>query len=77
VAARYYVPVAQELLDDDPPWADLGLKLVERCPMGEPGIRWCLFEDPDAPEELDGKRVELQTTMVGGKPVITDRWVLA
>lgn len=56
---RYWVLVADELLGEPSPWAEVGLRLAEYGPWKEPGVRWCLFEDPDAPPELDGKKVEL------------------
>ena len=64
MAARYYVLVSQELIDADPPtpWEDAGLHLIEQGGFTEPGMRWCLFEDDNAPEELDGKKVELTFT---------------
>lgn len=64
MAARYYVLVAQELLDAEPParWEDAGLHLIEQGGFTEPGSRWCLFEDDNAPEELNGKKVMLTLT---------------
>ena len=35
------------------------LRPVERGGIVHPGMRWWLFEDDDAPEDLDGKEVEL------------------
>jgi hypothetical protein len=64
MAARYYVHVSQELLDAEPPppWEGAGLHLVEVGGFTEPGSRWCLFADDNAPEELNGKKVELALT---------------
>lgn len=62
MAARFYVLVSQELLDADAPWQDAGLHLVEVGGFTEPGMRWCLFDDDNAPEDLNGKKVELTLT---------------
>lgn len=72
MSARYYVSVSQELLDTDPPWHEVGLKLVEQGGFTEPGERWCLFEDDGAPEDLNGKKVML--ALVRGR--ITERRVV-
>lgn len=79
MAARYYVLVSQELLVSSPDWAAAGLTLVEQCPRSpsEPEMRWCVFDDPGAAPELDGKRVEVQIVRQDGRPVITGRVVLA
>ena len=84
MSARYYVLVRQELLDADTPWEDAGLHLVETGGFTEPGARWCLFEDDNAPEELNGKKVELTVTrgrVYEGDPDegtwITERRVMA
>lgn len=80
MAARYYILVSQELLDavPVPRWEDAGLHLIEVGGFTEPGMRWCLFEDDDAPEELNGKKVEITLTrsrVHEGDP-LTDRvWV--
>lgn len=62
MAARYYVYVAQELLDSGPPWEDAGLHLIEQGALTRPGVRVCRFLDDNAPEELEGKTVELALT---------------
>lgn len=73
MSARYYVLVSQELLDNDPPWESTGLHLIEQGALTEPGFRWCLFDDDNAPEDLNGKKVEL--VLVRGW--ITERLVVA
>lgn len=77
MSARYYVLVAQDLLDAEPPtaWEEAGLHLVETGGLTEPGMRWCQFDDDDAPEELNGMKVELTFARVDMRPVITDRQV--
>lgn len=62
MTARYYVCVSQLLLDAGTPWHEAGLSLLEQGGFTEPGFRWCLFEDGSAPEELNGKKVELTLT---------------
>ena len=75
---RYWVLVSQPLLDDPAtPWADAGLRLAEQGPWEHPGVRWCLFEDEEAPEELDGKKVDLTFERdADGKTRITERRVV-
>ncbi len=75
---RYWVLVAQELLDDPAtPWGEAGLLLVEHGGWDSPCVRWCLFEDDEAPAELDGKRVELTFERAAdGKTRITERRVI-
>lgn len=62
MAARYHVLVSQELLDADTPWGNAGLTLIEVGGFTVPGARWCLFDDAEAPEELNGKKVEVTLT---------------
>jgi hypothetical protein len=78
MAARYYVLVSQELLDaePEPAWEEAGLHLIERGGFTEPGTRWCLFDDDNAPAQLNGLKVELTFTRVDMRPVITDRQVI-
>lgn len=77
MSARFYVYVSQELLDADTPWESAGLHLVEVGGFTDPGMRWCLFDDDNAPEDLNGKKVELTFELVGTRPAITDRRVTA
>lgn len=77
MAARYYVLVSQELLDSAPSWEALGLHLIEQGALQEPPMRWCVFDDDNAPEELNGKKVELNAELVGGVARITERRVMA
>lgn len=62
MAARFYVLVAQELLDDRTPWEDAGLHLLEQGILTGPGMRICRLLDDNAPEDLEGKTVELSVT---------------
>lgn len=74
MAARYWVLVSDELMDSDPRWPE-GFRPVERGSTVwlEPGVRWWLFEDDDAPPGLDGKPVEVTAVLEDGKPVIVRR----
>jgi hypothetical protein len=70
------VLVSQELLDEEPPWEMAGLHLIEQGGFTEPGMRWCLFADDNAPAELNGKRVEpVFTKYDDGRVEITERRV--
>ena len=65
---RYWVLVSCELLGE-PGWEELGLRQVElgaweSCHQS----RWVLFEDPEAPRELDGKEVGLTIGRADGEP---------
>lgn len=75
MAARYYVLVSEELLDSVPPWEALGLHLIEQGALQEPPMRWCVFDDDNAPAELTGKKVELHTELVDGVARISERRV--
>jgi hypothetical protein len=56
---RYWVLISDEVMaTPDIQWP-AGLQPVERGASEHPGMRWWLFEDDDAPPELDGKKVEL------------------
>jgi hypothetical protein len=79
MAVRYYVQVADELMERQIPWPE-GLRPVEREESTVPGSHWHLFEDDGAPEELEGRRVELTLARRGretGMIVIVNRKVLA
>ena len=79
MSAAYWVRVSDELLAGlDPSYlpdglrlADLGIRL-----RSEPGSSEVLFEDDNAPPELDGKRVELILRREGSQTVIAERRVL-
>lgn len=64
MAARYYVLVSRELLSagDSVFWEEAGLHLLAWGDVNDPGPSWCLFDDDNAPPELNGKRVELMMT---------------
>lgn len=81
MSTRYHVLASDELMAGELQWPD-GLRPVEQEPTdpgSHPGMHWWLFEDDDAPAELDGKRVELTFEAIGGAPGsarITDRQVM-
>ena len=81
MAARYYVRVADGLTETrQVPWPE-GLRPVRQAggKSTPPGWHWHLFEDDGAPEELDGKRVELTLARRGretGMIVIVKREAL-
>lgn len=79
MAARYHVRVVDEIMAQrEIPWPE-GLRPVERGETGLHGSHWWLFEDDNAPDELDGKRVELSLARIGretGIMTITERRVL-
>jgi hypothetical protein len=80
VAARYWVLVADELIDAHPQFPAT-LRTVKRGHAEilavhdmHPSTHWWLFEDDDAPEELNNKRVELTFLRIdGGRIEIMDR----
>jgi hypothetical protein len=75
MAARYWVLASDVLMEAGyaqwPPF----LRPVERGSIVwlVPGVRWWLFEDDEAPAELDGKQVELHTERRDGQLVILRR----
>lgn len=78
MSATYWVLVSDELMKTKPPWP-AGLRPVQsddRHP-DNPGMRWWLFEDDDAPPELDRKDVNLVFRDEDGKPVLAERRVIA
>jgi len=77
MSAMYWVLVSDELMEKKPPWPP-GLRPVQaydRHP-GNPAMRWWLFEDDDAPPELDGKDIDLVFRDEDGKPVLDSRTVI-
>ena len=59
MTARYHVLCSDELMDSHPQWPSY-LRPVEVSALSyEPGMRWWLFEDDEAPGEFDGQKVEL------------------
>jgi hypothetical protein len=72
---RYWVMVSDDLMDAQPQWPST-LRPVERGGIIQPGMRWWLFEDDDAPADLDGKEVELNL-LSSGAVVIVERTVMA
>jgi hypothetical protein len=56
---RYWVCVSDVLLHGPSDWKSAGLQLIEVGDEDGIGSHWCLFEDRDAPAELDGKKVAL------------------
>ena len=83
MSATYWVPTSEELLRDmDPSLLPDGLRLaglgVTTRVLG--GQVEALFEDDDAPDDLDGKRVELilgRRGREGAKAVIIERRVVS
>jgi hypothetical protein len=79
MAVRYYVLVSDEMMEyRQVPWPE-GLRPVERGDNEFMGAHWYLFEDDNAPEELDGRRVGLTLARRGretGTIVIVNREVL-
>lgn len=55
---RYQVLIADPLLGMGLQWPD-GMRLAGQLGPGGAGTHWHLMEDPEAPGELEGKRVEL------------------
>ena len=82
MTARYWVPVAPELLTGlDSSLLPDGLRLADLgvTTRTYPGGLEALFEDDNAPEDLDGRRVELtlgRQGREGAKAVIIERRVL-
>jgi hypothetical protein len=77
VSVRYHVLVSDDLMASKPSWPT-GLRPVEQEPTDpgtHPGMHWWLFEDDDAPLELEGKNVELSFDVHGAR--ITHRQVMA
>lgn len=62
---RYHVLVNDLLMDENPQWPE-GFRPVERESAGHPGTHWWLFEDDNAPAELEGKRVEVHFARASG-----------
>ena len=80
MTARYWVQASDELIfTRQIPWPE-GLRPVGGPGVSEcPGARWQLFEDDGAPDDLEGKNVELTLARRGretGITVIVDRKVL-
>jgi hypothetical protein len=73
MSVRYWVEVSDYLAANMDRWP-AGLRPVWRGSRGSRGTHWWLFEDDDAPPELDGKLVELSITVTKGRlPVVTSR----
>jgi hypothetical protein len=77
MSARYRILIADPLLQLDPVWP-AGCRLVTQLEPGPAGTHWHLFEDPDAPPELEGREVDLTLARSGddGAPLITARRVI-
>jgi hypothetical protein len=56
---RYRILIADPLLQMGPQWPE-GCSLVEQQEPGTAGTHWWSFEDPEAPEGLEGREVELK-----------------
>jgi hypothetical protein len=71
--ARYRILIADPLLVYKPQWPE-GCALVERQEPGTAGTHWWLFDDPQAPEGLEGRDVEISLKRDDdGEPVIASR----
>jgi hypothetical protein len=57
--SRYQILIPDEYLQMGLQWPP-GTKLVEQLERGTAGTHWYLFDDPDAPGDLEGKQVELR-----------------
>jgi len=71
----YKILLADSLLSMGLVWPE-GCSLVRQLDQATAGTHWHLFEDPDAPAELEGRDVELTLARIDGKPVITGRRVI-
>ncbi len=80
MSVRYWVLVTSALMDSDPQWPAF-LRPVERLRPIEitgtcsqpPGAHWWLFEDDEAPQTLNGKRIELTAWTQDGELQIARR----
>lgn len=74
--SRYQILIADPLLAMKPQWP-AGCALVERLEAGEAGTHWWSFEDPTAPEDLEGQQVELKLCRgEDGSPQVSQRRVI-
>lgn len=82
-AVRYWVQVADDLMRSvhgplDWPESLRPVRADESAPPPDAYSRWWLFEDDDAPPELDGKKVELTFSRIGWeRSTITERRVVS
>lgn len=79
---RYWIQVSDDFMTGNPAFSwPTGLRPVrpdESAPPPQTYSRWWLFEDDDAPAELEGKKVELTFTWDGYGPVrLTGRQVVS
>jgi hypothetical protein len=74
MSVRYRVLCADEVMArDDLVWPAC-LRPVERGAADVAALaHWWVFEDDDAPEEFDGKRVALIITNTGDEVLVSDR----
>lgn len=73
MTARYWVQIADELMaHEDLQWPAV-LRPVEQGASEYPGSHWWLLEDDDAPEDLDGKKVDLTLSRVSDMTMIERR----
>jgi hypothetical protein len=74
--ARYRILIADPLLQVGPQWPE-GCALAGQLEPGPAGTHWHLFDDPDAPEGLEGKDVALTMRRAeDGSPEIAGRHVI-
>lgn len=87
MSATYWVLISDELVASPgfrfpaglrftgPEWLQ-ALGMYPADPERFPGMTWRKVEDDDAPEDLEGRRVELICRLEDGEPVVSERKVL-
>jgi hypothetical protein len=71
--SRYRILIADPLLAMKPQWPE-GCSLAERQEPGTAGTHWWSFDDPGAPDDLEGRDVEIKLCRgEDGSPQITGR----
>lgn len=71
--SRYRILIADPLLAMKPQWPE-GCSLAERQEQGTAGTHWWTFDDPDAPDDLEGREVELKLRRgEDGAPQVAER----
>jgi hypothetical protein len=72
MTARYWTLITDELMGAAPQWPPM-LRPVERGGYEFPGLRWWLIEDDDAPDDLDGKEVDVTLIRLPGGMITVER----
>jgi hypothetical protein len=74
--ARYQILIADPILAQGPVWPE-GMRLVGQLERGDAGTHWWLMDDPAAPEETEGRQVELRLRRGDdGAPEVAGRRVI-